>query len=324
MSISSKYGYKPDKGGLEEIATEELYKKCFGIMDQTTLANDDTPESVKALVNKVNAFAKDYPQWPLPASICVYPNFASVVASQRASKEVHVTTVAGCFPTSQSFLPVKLQEIELAVRGGADEIDIVLALNSFLTGDYETAGAEIKASRECIDKVAKELGRPVCLKVILETGLLVTSELIADASFLAMENGADFIKTSTGKVKVNATPQAAYVMCECIKKFYEATGKKVGFKAAGGIASALDAVCYWSIVRTILGPEWMNKTLFRFGVACRFCSQKAGGLRPSAFICSAPSLKSVPNKDEFNVMRGSGSVLCQPPHLVVFGAHPHA
>ena len=278
MSISSKYGYTPDKeaiarsldliaGGLEEIATEELYKKCFGIMDQTTLANDDTPESVKALVSKVNSFAKDYPQWPLPASICVYPNFASVVASERASKEVHVTTVAGCFPTSQSFLPVKLQEIELAVRGGADEIDIVLALNSFLTRDYETAGAEIKASRECIDKVAKELGRPVCLKVILETGLLVTPELIADASFLAMENGADFIKTSTGKVKVNATPQAAYVMCECIKKFYEATGKKVGFKAAGGIASALDAVCYWSIVRTILGPEWMNKTLFRFGVS---------------------------------------------------------
>ena len=168
MSISSKYGYKPDHeaiarhldliaGGLEEIATEELYKKCFGIMDQTTLANDDTPESVKALVRKVNSFAEDYPAWPLPASICVYPNFASVVASERTSKEVHVTTVAGCFPTSQSFLPVKLQEIEMAVRGGADEIDIVLALNSFLTGDYETAGAEIKASRACIDKVAKEL-----------------------------------------------------------------------------------------------------------------------------------------------------------------------
>ena len=224
------------------------------------------PEKVKKLVERVNAFAGDYPDWPLPASICVFPNFASVVASTRRVP-VHVTTVAGCFPTSQSFLEVKLHEIEMAVRGGADEIDIVLALNSFLAGDYETAGAEIKASRECIDRVAAELGRPVVLKVILETGLLVTPENIADASFLAMENGADFIKTSTGKVKVNATPQAAYVMCECIKKYHEVTGRKVGFKAAGGIASALDAVCYWSIVRTVLGEGWLNRGLFRFGVS---------------------------------------------------------
>jgi len=222
---------------------------------------------VGRLVDKVNAFAREYSSWPLPASICVYPNFAGVVAKNRASADVHVTTVAGCFPTSQSFLEVKLHEIELAVRAGADEIDIVLALNSFLVEDYATAGEEIKASRERIDAVAAELGRPVVLKVILETGLLVTPEKIADASFLAMENGADFIKTSTGKVKVNATPLAAYVMCECIKKFYEVTGKKVGFKAAGGIASAMDAVCYWSIVGTILGKEWLNKKLFRFGVS---------------------------------------------------------
>jgi len=277
MSISSKYGYTPNQeaiarnleviaGGLEEVASEQLYKACFGIMDQTTLANEDTPQRVKALVEKVNAFSKDYPDWPLPASICVFPNFASVVASTR-KVPVNVTTVAGCFPTSQSFLEVKLHEIELAVRGGADEIDIVLALNSFLAGDCETAGAEIKASRECIDRVAAELGRKVVLKVILETGLLVTPENIAEASFLAMENGADFIKTSTGKVKVNATPLAAYVMCECIKKYYETTGRKVGFKAAGGIASALDAVCYWTIVRNVLGEEWLNKNLFRFGVS---------------------------------------------------------
>ena len=277
MSISSKYGYTPNQeaighsleviaAGLEEMAGEQLYKACFGIMDQTTLANEDTPQRVKALVEKVNSFAKDYPDWPLPASICVFPNFASVVASTR-KVPVNVTTVAGCFPTSQSFLEVKLHEIELAVRGGADEIDIVLALNSFLAGDYTTAGAEIKASRECIDRVAAELGRKVTLKVILETGLLQSVDKIADASFLAMENGADFIKTSTGKVKVNATPLAAFVMCEAIKKYYEATGKKVGFKAAGGIASALDAVCYWTIVRTVLGEEWLNKNLFRFGVS---------------------------------------------------------
>ena len=278
MSLASKYGYKPDNeaiarhleliaASLEKVATDALYKECFGLMDQTTLSSDDTPASVKRLVDKVNAFRKDYPAWPLPASICVYPNFASVVAENRATEELHVTTVAGCFPTSQSFLEVKLHEIELAVRGGADEIDIVLALNSFLVGDYEQAGAEIRAARQRIDQLSAELNRPVCLKVILETGLLVTSEAIAEASFLAMENGADFIKTSTGKVKVNATPQAAYVMCECIGKYHEATGRKVGFKPAGGIASALDAVCYYSIVNTVLGKEWLNKRLLRFGVS---------------------------------------------------------
>ena len=277
MSISSKYGYTPNQdaiarsleviaNGLEEIASEAVYKACFGIMDQTTLANDDTPASVKAMIEKVNGLPVAYPSWPLPASCCVYPNFAALV-KETLTVPVHVTCVAGCFPTSQSYLEVKLHEIELAVRDGADEIDIVLALNSFLAGDYETAGAEIKASRDCIDRVAAQLGRPVVLKVILETGLLVTPEKIADASFLAMENGADFIKTSTGKVKVNATPQAAWVMCECIKKFYEATGRKVGFKAAGGIASAMDAVCYWTIGKTILGETWMNRDLYRFGVS---------------------------------------------------------
>jgi len=278
MSLSAKYGYTPNKeaidrqleliaAGLEGVATEQLYKSCFGIMDQTTLSSDDTPASVKKLVEKVNGFQAAFPGWPLPASICVYPNLGHVVAENRCTPELHVTNVAGCFPTSQSWLEVKLHEIELAVRSGADEIDIVLALNSFLAGDYETAGAEIKASRECIDRVAAELGRKVVLKVILETGLLPTPELIADASFLAMENGADFIKTSTGKVKVNATPMAAFIMCESIKAYYAKTGVKVGFKAAGGIASALDAVCYWTIGKTILGDSWMNKDLYRFGVS---------------------------------------------------------
>ena len=278
MELAAKYGYAPEKeaiarhleliaSGLEQVVNNEVLKECFAIMDLTTLSPKDTPASVKKLVEKVNSFAVDYPTYPLPASVCVYPNFASVVRKTRKNPALHVTTVAGCFPSSQSFLEVKLREIELAVREGADEIDIVLALNSFLEGDYETAGKEILASRECIDKVAAELGRPVVLKVILETGLLVTPERIADASFLAMENGADFIKTSTGKVEVNATPMAAYVMCQCIKKFYEQTGRKVGFKAAGGISSAMDAVCYYSIVSTILGKEWLNKNLFRFGVS---------------------------------------------------------
>ena len=278
MELFTKYGYAPDKeaiarhleliaSSLEQVVSNEVLKECFSIMDLTTLSTKDTPASVAKLVEKVNKFAADYPDYPLPASICVYPNFADVVRKNRRNPAVHVTTVAGCFPTSQSFLEVKLQEIEMAVRAGADEIDIVLALNSFLAGDYETAGAEIRASRECIDRVAAELGRPVVLKVILETGLLVTHERIADASFLAMENGADFIKTSTGKVEVNATPMAAYVMCQCIGKFYEQTGRKVGFKAAGGISSAMDAVCYYSIVSTLLGKDWLNKNLFRFGVS---------------------------------------------------------
>ena len=277
-ALSTKYGYKPDKeaidhqlkliaSSLEQLVSDDILKACFSIMDLTTLSTKDTPESVLRLVEKVNAFCQDYPSYPAPASICVYPNFAPVVRKHLACPEVHVTTVAGCFPTSQSFLEVKLHEIEMAVRGGADEIDIVLALNSFLAGDYATAGAEIKASRERIDAVAAELGRPVVLKVILETGLLVTPELIADASFLAMENGADFIKTSTGKVEVNATPLAAFVMCECIKTFWQKTGRKVGFKAAGGISSAMDAVCYYSIVSTILGPDWLDRQWFRFGVS---------------------------------------------------------
>ena len=276
--LFTKYSYTPDKeaiakhlnllaSNIEQVVSEKVLKECFSIMDLTTLSTKDTVASVKKLADKVPAFKKTYPDWPLPASVCVYPNFAPVVKQALEGTDVHVTTVAGCFPTSQSFLEVKLHEIEMAVRGGADEIDIVLALNTFLAGDFYTAGLEILESRKLIDKVASELGRKVVLKVILETGLLVSHEAIANASFLAMENGADFIKTSTGKVEVNATPVAAYVMCECIKKYYEATGRKVGFKAAGGISSAMDAVCYYSIVSSILGREWLNKDLFRFGVS---------------------------------------------------------
>ena len=155
----------------------------------------------------------------------------------------------------------------MAVEQGADEVDIVLALNAFLAGDYEAAAEEIRQVRATIDRVAEAQGRKVHLKVILETGLLRTPEKIAQASFLAMEAGADFIKTSTGKVDVNATPAAAYVMCECIAKYYDFTGKKIGFKPAGGISSAADALCYYSIVSSILGKEWLNKDLFRFGVS---------------------------------------------------------
>ena len=277
MDFLTKYGYAPDHeamgralemiaSNLDKVASEQVYKDCFSMMDLTTLKTDDTPASVAKLVGKVNSFRQDYPQWPLPASVCVYPNFASVVDKERAC-DFNVTVVSACFPSSQSFLEVKLKECELAVEQGADEVDIVLALNAFLAGDYETAAEEIRQVRSCIDAVAQRQGRKVHLKVILETGLLRTPEKIAAASFLAMEAGADFIKTSTGKVDVNATPAAAYVMCECIARFHEITGKKIGFKPAGGISSAADALCYYSIVSTILGKEWLNKEYFRFGVS---------------------------------------------------------
>ena len=277
MDYLSKYGYTPDQevigraleliaSNLENVASEQVYKDCFSMMDLTTLKTDDTPASVAKLVEKVNSFNESYPEWPLPASICVYPNFAAVVAAERTC-DFNITVVSACFPSSQSFLEVKLKECEIAVEQGADEVDIVLSLSKFLAGDFEGATEEIRQVRSCIDAVAQKQGRKVHLKVILETGLLRTSENIAQASFLAMEAGADFIKTSTGKVEVNATPAAAYVMCECIANYYKATGRMVGFKPAGGISSAADALCYYSIVSTLLGKQWLNKDWFRFGVS---------------------------------------------------------
>ena len=277
MNYSEKYGYTPDRdaigraiemiaANMENIATEQVYKDCFSMMDLTTLKTDDTPASVTKLVEKVNAFHNTFPEWPYPASVCVYSNFASTVKEVRKG-DFNITVVSACFPSSQSFLEVKLREVEMAVEQGADEVDIVLALNAFLAGEYESAAEEIRQVRRVIDETAGKQGRKVHLKVILETGLLKTPENIAEASFLAMEAGADFIKTSTGKVDINATPQSAYVMCECIAKYYSATGKKIGFKPAGGISSAADALCYYSIVASLLGKEWLNKELFRFGVS---------------------------------------------------------
>lgn len=277
-SLFAKYGYTPDKesiskrldaiaANIDNVTSPEVLKNCMALMDLTTLHTEDSPGSVKKLVGKVNSFMNDYPEYPLPASICVFPNLASVVRENLATSDVHVTAVAGCFPTSQSFIEVKVKECEMAVEAGADEIDIVLALNAFMSGDEETARKEIRTIRTAVDEAAAKAGRKVTLKVILETGLLVTPENIANASFLAMEEGADFIKTSTGKVSVNATPMAAYIMCESIKAFHEKTGRKVGFKAAGGISTSKDAVCYHSIVKTILGNDWINKELFRFGVS---------------------------------------------------------
>lgn len=278
MEYLQKYGYVPSAEGiasniqtiaanLPDPCSPEILKTCFSLMDLTTLRTNDTEETVKALVEKANGIADAFPGYPLPASICVYPNFAHVVAGCRKDPALHVTTVAGCFPSSQSFPEVKALECRKAVEDGADEVDIVLSLGNFLAGDEKAAHDEIVLLKSAIDEKAARLGRKVVLKVILETGLLVSPELIAEASFLAMEAGADFIKTSTGKVDVNATPTAAYVMCECIRKYHELTGRKVGFKAAGGISTAKDALCYYYIVLSVLGGEWLCKDLFRFGVS---------------------------------------------------------
>ena len=278
MDYLEKYGYTPAEEAIASriqaiaadrnaVASPEVLKKCFSLMDLTTLKSNDTVESVCKLVDKVTRLTQEYPSYPLPASICVYPNFATVVRDRRCSPELHVTTVASCFPSAQSFLEVKVQECVLAVRGGADEVDIVLALNAFLAEDYAAASREIEEMRAAIDAEAAKQGRKVVLKVILETGLLATPERIARASFLAMEAGADFIKTSTGKVEVNATPMAAYVMCECIKAFYAKTGRTVGFKAAGGISNDQDALLYYCIGAAVLGEDWLNKDYFRFGVS---------------------------------------------------------
>ena len=165
-SLFAKYGYAPDKeriakrldavaANIDNVTSSEVLKNCMSLMDLTTLRTEDTTESVKKLVEKVNAFMADYPEYPLPASICVYPNFASVVRENLAGKDVRVTAVAGCFPTSQSFVEVKVKECEMAVEAGADEIDIVLALNAFMAGDDDAARAEIRAIRAAIDEALK-------------------------------------------------------------------------------------------------------------------------------------------------------------------------
>lgn len=273
MNYLEKYGYVPTnidekvaevKARQQQWQTREVYAKALGMIDLTSLTVSDTPTKIAAMTQKVNRFNGLYPDYPLPASICVYPNFAKTVAITRDNPDVHVTVVGGCFPASQSFLDVKVFECVKAVGDGADEVDIVLALNSFLDGRYEDSFKEISEIKKAIKSAVK---RKVVLKVILETGSLGSYEDIAQASFLAMEAGADFIKTSTGKTSVSATPEAAYIMCECISKYVTATARKVGFKPAGGISTPEDAALYYGIVDTVLGELWLCKEYFRFGAS---------------------------------------------------------
>jgi deoxyribose-phosphate aldolase len=239
--------------------TKEVKKLLFNCIDLTTLKSEDSDKSVMEFTEKVNKFDNDYADLKNVASICVYPNFAEIVKDTLEVENVDITCVAGSFPSSQTFIEVKIAEVAMAIMGGADEIDIVLPVGKFLSKDYEGLCDEIGEIKEaCKEHI---------LKVILETGALKTGTNIKKASILSIYSGADFIKTSTGKQQPAATPEAAYVMCETIKEYYEKTGRKIGFKPAGGINTVKDALTYYSIVKKILGEEWLNNKLFRLGTS---------------------------------------------------------
>ncbi len=235
-----------------------IWKHCFSFIDLTTLNATDTEERVKKIAEDVNNFPSKFPGIPNVAAICVYPSLAHTVRRTLMASEVRIAAVGAGFPGSQTFIEIKCDECRMAVEKGANEIDIVISLGTFLSGDHATVANEIKQIKAVIGNAR--------LKVILETGVLSQAQ-IADASFIVMEAGADFIKTSTGKIEPAATPEAAWVMVSCIKKYYEKTGKKIGFKPAGGIVTSDDAMLYYAIVKKILGDEWLTPSLFRLGAS---------------------------------------------------------
>ena len=239
--------------------TEEVKKLLFNCIDLTTLNSTDSDESVMKFTEKVNKFDDEFPDLKNVAAICVYPNFAEVVKNALDVDGINIACVSAGFPSSQTFIEVKIAETAMALMEGADEIDIVISIGKFLSGDYETMCEEIQELKD----TCKERH----LKVILETGALKTASNIKKASILSMYSGADFIKTSTGKQQPAATPEAAYVMCEAIKEYYEKTGNKIGFKPAGGINTVNDALIYYTIVKEILGEEWLNNEFFRLGTS---------------------------------------------------------
>ena len=239
--------------------TVEVKKQIFNCLDLTTLKTEDSEESVLKFTERVNDFDNEYPDLKGVAAICVYPNFAKIVSQSLEVESVNIACVSGGFPSSQTFTEVKVAETALALADGATEIDIVIPVGKFLAGDYEGMCDEIEEIKSiCGDRH---------LKVILETGALKSADNIWKASILAMYSGADFIKTSTGKQEPAATPEAAYVMCQAIKAYHEKTGRKVGFKPAGGINSVNDALVYYTIVKEVLGKEWLNNELFRIGTS---------------------------------------------------------
>lgn len=237
----------------------EVLKQLLSTVELTTLKVTDSQESVLRFTENVNRFADEHPELPPLATICVYPNFAKIVSESLEADGVKVACVVGGFPSSQTFIEIKTAETALAVHDGADECDMVLSVGTFQSGDYETCAdeiAEIKAA--CNEKP---------LKVILETGALKTAEAIKKASILSMYAGADFIKTSTGKIEVAATLEAAYVMCSAIKEYHALTGQYIGFKAAGGIKTTAEAIDFYTVVRELLGEDYIKQSLFRIGTS---------------------------------------------------------
>lgn len=240
--------------------TREVYTFCYSAIDLTTLSCTDSVTSVTRFAGKAAEFYKQFPHLPNVASICVYPAFVETVGLAIDGTPMRITSVGGGFPAAQTYLEVKVLEVAMAIENGADEVDIVLNVGRMLTGEYDEAANEVEVIRA-------EMDEDVVLKVIIESGALKTPELIRKASLLSMFAGADFIKTSTGKIDVAATPEAAVVMCEAIRDYYRKTGRKVGFKAAGGVRTPEDAALYYTIVEEILGPEWLTTDLFRIGAS---------------------------------------------------------
>ena len=244
---------------LKENDTQDVKKLLFNCIDLTTLKCTDSEESVMKFTEKVNDFVDKYPDLNNVAAICVYPNMAEIVNDTLEADNVKIACVSGGFPSSQTFMEVKVAETAMALHTGANEIDIVISVGKFLSGDYEGMCDEIEELKSVCGEHQ--------LKVILETGELATATNIKKAAILSMYSGADFIKTSTGKEKVSATPEAALVMCQAIKEYYQETGQKIGFKPAGGINTVKDALVYYTIVKEILGEEWLNNNLFRLGTS---------------------------------------------------------
>lgn len=238
----------------------EVYKFCYSTIDLTTLSCNDSVTSVTEFARKTAAFYELYPHIPNVASICVYPAFVETVGVAVDGTPMRITSVAGGFPASQTYLEVKALEVAMAVENGADEVDIVLNVGRMLTGEYDEAANEVEVIRSEMDK-------DIVLKVIIESGALKTPELIRKASLLSIFAGADFVKTSTGKIDVAATPEAALVICQAIRDYHEKTGHKVGFKAAGGVRTPEDAALYYTIVEETLGREWLTPDLFRIGAS---------------------------------------------------------
>lgn len=239
--------------------TLEVKKFLMGSVELTTLKTTDSEESVMAFTEKVNAFDEQYADLPHVATICVYPCFAKTVSETLEIDGVEIACVSGSFPSSQALIEVKVAETALAIKDGATEIDIVMPVGKFLSGDYEGVADEISELKAVCGNVK--------MKVILETGCLKTATNIKKASILAMYSGADYIKTSTGKLEPAATPEAAYVMCQAIKEYYEETGIQVGFKPAGGLNSVTDALIYYTIVKEVLGEKWLSNKWLRLGTS---------------------------------------------------------